>query len=194
MKTVLGLTGGSGCGKSLAASYLKNHGAYIIDADRIARQVLEVGTPALKEVAATFSDVLLPDGTLNRKKLGSIVFADPSKLAKLNAITHTYIIKEIELLLSNRTESFIVIDAPLLFECGLERLCTACACVLADETVRINRLMSRDGLTEQEAKNRICSQHDDHYFRSRCHFVIENNHDQNALEQELDNLMKELLS
>ncbi|MBR6728961.1 MAG: dephospho-CoA kinase, partial [Clostridia bacterium] len=92
---ILGLTGGTGCGKSTAAHYFKKNGAHIIDADTISRSIMEPGQPAFKEVTAFFQDVLMPDGTLNRKKLASIVFHDEKQLNILNTITHRYIHDEI---------------------------------------------------------------------------------------------------
>ena len=193
MKTVLGLTGGSGCGKSLAANFLKSNGAEIIDADKIARQILEPNEPALKKIADSFSDILLPDGSLNRKKLGNIVFSNKESLHRLNTITHTYIIDEIKHAVASSQNHFIVIDAPLLLECGLNTLCTACACILADKDVRKSRIMTRDNLTEEEAEARISSQKDDEYYKSRCQFIIENNSDPASLEQSLTLMLKELL-
>ncbi len=192
MDVVIGLTGGTGCGKSTAAAYLQKKGAYIIDADKIARKITAPGTPALAEIAASFQDVLLPDGTLNRKKLGSLVFSDAESLNKLNKITHTYIIKEIEGLLSASPRPLTVIDAPLLFECGLERLCTACIGVLASRPRRFERIMERDGLSEAEAGRRIDAQPPDAYYRARCRYIIENDGDPTAMEQTLNTILKEL--
>ncbi len=194
MKTVLGLTGGSGCGKSLVADYLKRSGAVVIDADKIARQILMPGKPAYKEVLTTFEKIVNEHGTVNRKKLGALVFSDQEKLEKLNAITHKYIISEIEDLLVNAKEAFIVIDAPLLFECGLDRLCTACACVLADFETRKKRIIVRDGIPPEVAENRIHSQNNDEYFRSRSRFVLENNSNPETLFRAVDTMLKELLS
>ena len=163
MKTVLGLTGGSGSGKSVVADYLKAAGAAIIDADKIARQILAPGKPAYSQVIAAFGGITEDDGSLNRKKLGTLVFSDHKKLKKLNTITHPAIVREIETTLSELKEDFIVIDAPLLFECGLDRLCTACACVLADSEIRKNRIIARDGIAPDVATNRIQSQNNDDF-------------------------------
>ncbi len=192
MSIIIGLTGGSGSGKSTVALCFKNAGARIIDADRIARDVVAVGRPALAEIANTFTDVLLPDGSLNRKKLGAIVFSDKNTLAKLNKITHAYIIKEIKETLENHPQPLTVIDAPLLFECGLEQLCSVCIAVLSDRKVRLERIMKRDGLTEALAKSRIDVQPDDDFYRTRCDYVIENNQDQSALKGAIDDIIKEL--
>lgn len=192
MKTVLGLTGGSGSGKSLAALYLQKQGAQIIDADKIAREIMTAGSPVLSELSSAFPGILLADGSLNRKKLAERVFSDEASLSRLNRISHAYIIKEIEDILSRSQENFIVIDAPLLFESGLDRLCSSCLCILAEKDRRIRRIMNRDGLTTEEAEARIDAQNTDDYFRSRCRFVIENNGEQNILEQALELVLKEL--
>ena len=192
MKTVLGLTGGSGSGKSVVADYLKAAGAAIIDADKIARQILEPGKPAYGQVIAAFQGITDDDGSLNRKELGALVFSDRGQLEKLNEITHPAIIREIEAALLSLKEEFVVIDAPLLFECGLDRLCSACACVLADSEIRKNRIVARDGIESEAAANRIQSQNDDDYFRARSHFVLENNGDLNALYRKVDIMLKEL--
>ena len=189
---VLGLTGGTGCGKSMAADYLKGLGAHIVDADAISRYIMEPGMPALQKVADKFGNVLLPDGTLNRKKLASIVFCDDAALRSLNEITHTYIIQEIERKLAQSTAKFTIIDAPLLFEAGLDRLCDACLCMLADDELRKARIMARDGLTEGEAKARIAAQKEPKFYKTRCRFMIENNNGQKAVFDALDAILKEI--
>ncbi len=194
MKTVLGLTGGSGTGKSVAARHFQKHGAEIIDADRIAREITEPGTPALSEIAENFPGVLHRDGSLDRKKLGAMVFADKTLLHKLNTITHKYIIKSIEQALATSACEFIVIDAPLLLECGLERLCTATLCILADFSLRVSRIMERDGLTKDEAENRIRSQKDDDFYKSRCRYAVYNNAGAQELTSALDLIIKEFMN
>ena len=189
---VLGLTGGTGCGKSIAADYLKSHGAYIIDADAISRYIMEPGSPVLQKVANRFHDVLLADGSLNRKKLASIVFNNEEALRSLNDITHTYIVQEIEKKLAQSTAMLTVIDAPLLFEAGLDRLCDECLCVLADYNLRKARIMNRDGLSEKEATSRINAQKEPQFYKTRCRFVIENNNGQKDLYKALDAMLKEL--
>lgn len=194
MKIILGLTGGSGTGKSIAADYLKMQGAQIIDADLIARQIVAPGKPALSEIAKTFEDIILPDGTLNRKKLGALVFSDKEALSRLNAITHTYIAEEINAQLQGSKSNLVVIDAPLLLEYDLDALCSECVCILADHSTRVNRIMMRDGLTLEQAENRICSQKEDDFYKKRCRFVIENNEGIASLYTALDTMLKELLS
>ncbi len=193
MKTILGLTGGSGTGKSLAADYLKLQGAQIIDADLIARQIVAPGKPALFEISETFDGILLPDGTLNRKKLGTLVFSDNDALIRLNAITHTYIAEEINAQLRESKSPLVVIDAPLLLEYDLDALCSECVCILADHSARVNRIMARDGLTFEQAENRIRAQKEDDFYKKRCRFVIENNEGIASLYTALDTMLKELL-
>lgn len=143
---VIGLTGGTGSGKSVVSRYLKEMGAVIVDADLVSRQIVEVGKPAYEEIVAYFGkDILQEDGTIFRKKLGEIVFHDEEKLAFLNRCTHTYIVAEmkdqIEQAKTEGTASCIVLDAPLLFEVGLEKFCDAVWVVYADAEVRAQRVM-----------------------------------------------------
>jgi len=189
---VLGLTGGTGCGKSTAAAHLQKKGARIIDADAISRALMQPGSSALAEVAAHFEGVLKGDGSLDRKKLASLVFHDEYLLTKLNSITHKYIIQEIEAALLETTGPLTVIDAPLLFEAGLDRLCDVTLCILADHDTRVKRIMSRDGLTEEEADARIQAQKNDDYYKSRCHYTLCNNHDPEAMLEALDAILKEI--
>ncbi len=190
---VLGLTGGTGAGKSTVASYLAQKGAFMIDADKISREVLKKGMPALTEVSAAFSDVLLPDGSLNRKKLAAMVFSDEEKLHTLNRITHKYIIKEIKEALASSKEELTVIDAPLLFEAGLERLCDACLFVTAEKSTRLKRICVRDGLTTEEANARIRAQQEDAFYKQKNCYMIENNETTKELYDKIDTFLKELL-
>lgn len=194
MSVILGLTGGTGCGKSTVAAYLVQKGAAVIDADAIARTVVLPGKPALIKLSAAFDDILLPNGSLNRKKLGAQVFSDPEKLNTLNHITHTYIIEEINRQLAALKNSLIVIDAPLLLECGLDVLCTACAAVLAEKAVRCARITERDGLNREQAEARINAQPEDSFYTERCRFILYNNGSTPALYRAVDAMLKELIN
>ncbi len=175
MGTVIGITGGSGCGKSLVSSFLAEQGALVIDADKIAREVVEPGQPALAELKEAFgSGILLPDGTLNRKRLGDIVFSNSEKLHILNCITHKYIKKEIENRAEHAGQALTVIDAPLLFETGLDRLCGATIAVLSAWEMRVRRIMERDALTREQAEKRIAAQPEDAFYRARADYVLSN--------------------
>ncbi len=157
---IIGLTGGIGSGKSTASAYMKEKGCEIIDADIIARQMTAKGAPALKEIREAFGDgFFLEDGSLNRKALGDLVFSDREKLAFLQRIVTEKVIEAIEKeLLSLRKKGFsgiAVIDAPLLFECGMEDIADENWLVSADLEKRIERVSRRDNLSRGQVISRI---------------------------------------
>lgn len=160
---VIGLTGGIGSGKSTVSRMLRGLGAKIIDADLVAREVVEIGKPALSEIEETFgSDVLLEDGTLDRKKLGAIIFSDEEKRHMLNKITHPRIIEEIQSkidkAISENCCDLIVLDCALLFEMNMEFMVEESWLVNLDKKTQLERIVSRDGLSENEALLRIEAQ------------------------------------
>lgn len=160
---VIGLTGGIASGKSLVSRLLRELGALVIDADQIAREVVEPGKPAYHSILREFGNqVLNPDGSLNRQALGRLVFSDPRKLERLNQITHPLIIAEIQKLLKSYRllfpEKAVVLDAPLLYEAGLESIVDEVWVVYVDYPTQLQRLMERDGLTREEARRRIEAQ------------------------------------
>ena len=183
---ILGITGGTGTGKTSVCQYFKNEGFVIIDSDVVARNVCTKGTQCLEEIVQSFGeDVLDSDGNLKRKELGRIVFSDKKKLKTLNGITHKYIIASIKKTIEENQGRNIVIDAPLLLETGLDSICTRTLCVLADEDIRLKRIMKRDSLCAADAKARIQSQPADEFYISRCDFVLYNNGDTGRLYMEL---------
>ena len=161
---VIGLTGGIGSGKSTVSRKLKDLGATVIDADQVARDVVKPGTPASREIVQAFgSGILNDDGTLNRKKLGALVFQDPAARAVLNQITHPWIKEAIfgEVEKYRRqpdSNQIVVVEAPLLIEVGLHHGLDEIWVVQVDERVQLERLMNRDGITAAEARQRIASQ------------------------------------
>ncbi len=156
---VVGITGGSGSGKSFICTALRGLGYTIIDADQIAREIVLPGEKALEQIVVTFGKTVLnADGTLNRKALADIVFSDASALEALNRITHKQIAARIRAQLCN-AEAKYIIDAPLLYEAGLDALCKKVVGVTADSAVRIKRIMARDGLAASAAQKRLDSQH-----------------------------------
>lgn len=192
MKFVLGITGGTGSGKTTVTSYLKEKGAFVVDADVVAREIVSVGMPALFEIEEAFGNVFLSDGSLDRKKLGSIVFADSKKLNILNNITHKYIIEDIKNKIS-QNEGFIIIDAALLFQTELFKLCDKTLLVLADKEKRQNRIINRDSLSEDAAKNRIASQEDYENLKFRSDYVLENSGTIEDLKNKVDLIVKEIM-
>ncbi|GAA1752579.1 dephospho-CoA kinase [Nonomuraea bangladeshensis] len=156
----IGLTGGIGSGKSEVSRRLAAHGAVVIDADKIAREVVEPGTAGLARVVAAFGEeVLRPDGELDREKLGSIVFADSQKLAVLNGIVHPLVGERVAQLQSDAPgDAVVVYDVPLLVENKLAPMYDVVIVVDAADEVRIRRLAEHRGMAETDAKARIAAQ------------------------------------
>ncbi len=173
---IIGITGGTGAGKSAVCDELKRYGAQIIDADEIARQVVQKGQPALNEIALAFGcEVINPDGELNRKKMGSIVFSDSEKLCILNQITHKYIYAEMQKQIDESLADILVLDVPLLFQNDFPFICDLTVAVIADKELRIKRVMARDGIDYVSAEKRIQSQMLDDEYRSHADVCFENN-------------------
>lgn len=169
------LTGGSGVGKSTAAEIFCGLGVYVIDADKIAKQVVEKGKPCLEELRAEFGNgIVKPDGELDRKKLGSIVFTDENKLKSLNAIVHKYIKEVILSELSGVDCELAAIDGAVIIGSEIEKLCAFTVSVLARRETRLGRIIERDGLSEAEAQNRLNSQPDDSFYRENSRYIIYN--------------------
>ncbi len=174
----VGLTGMSGAGKTTACEIFAAKGFRIIDCDIIAREVVEPGKPALRDIAAYFgSDILNPDGSLNRKKLGGIVFGSKEKLGMLNSLIYPYItfdiIKKIRAFSESGDRTFLL-DAPTLFESGADIFCDSVISVVSDKKSCIERIMKRDGITAAQAENRLSSQHDASFYRERSRFCADN--------------------
>jgi dephospho-CoA kinase len=154
------LTGGIGAGKSEVSRRLAARGVVLIDGDAIAREVVRPGTPGLAAIAGEFGDgVLLPDGTLDRPKLGGIVFGDPERLARLNAITHPLIgLRSQELFDSAPQDAIVVYDMPLLAEGNLASLHDVVIVVDVPVETQLERLVTNRGMTEADARARIAAQ------------------------------------
>ena len=173
---IVGLTGGSGAGKSSISRLFGNMGMYIIDADAVARQVMEPGEECLKETVLAFGeDILRADGSLDRSKLGNIVFHDAKSLEKLNTVTHKYITRRILSDIRAHKEQDVLIDGAVLIESGIHRVCDEIIGVLADKDVRIARIMARDGLSREQAQARIQAQKEDQFYIENTSFLIYNN-------------------
>lgn len=160
---LVGLTGGVACGKSSVARLFQDCGAILIDADMLARMVVERGKPALKDITRAFGKkTLQPDGTLNRPSLGKIVFGSPAKLKKLNAIVHPRVAREQTKLTrsieTQEPQTVVIYDAPVLIEAGAHKRMDKIIVVSADEKTQIKRLRNRNHLSNTEALRRIKSQ------------------------------------
>lgn len=171
---IIGVTGPSGAGKSTVTKYLsEKYNYFVIDADKIAREITSKGSPALSEISNNFGSVYITEeGELDRRKLGEFVFSNKEKLEILNKITHKYIIKKIKLLVDNNRNA--IIDAPLLFETGLDTICDKIILVLCDASKRIERIMERDLISYKEADKRINSQNNYEDYISKSHIIVNN--------------------
>lgn len=169
---ILGITGGTGCGKTTLLNCIQDQGGLVLDCDAIYHALLQTDVQMLDAINRRFPGVI-EGGTLNRKKLGAIVFADEAALADLNSITHTAVKQEV-LRRLEAAPKLAAIDAIGLFEGGLAELCDVTIAVTAPEEMRVQRLIQRDGISEDYARARIRAQHKESWFRERCDYVLVN--------------------
>lgn len=170
---IIGITGGTGSGKSTLLHLIAQHGGLVLDCDAIYHELLQTDTALLNAIELRFPGTVT-DGTLDRKKLGALVFSDESALQELNHITHAAV--KTEVLRRLETKPFLAaIDAIGLFDGELDVLCDVTVAITAPVDARIQRIVARDGISEEYAKNRIAAQHSDHWFSSKCDYVLENN-------------------
>jgi len=195
---IVGLTGNIACGKSSVAEGLRALGAAIVDADEVARAVVEPGSPGLEAVVAEFGDeVLSEDGTLDRGRLGAQVFGDDDARAKLNALLHPRIAVESGQRIGDLQDSgapYIVYEAALLVENGTHRAFSALVVVTLEEELQVSRLMARDGSTREEALARIHAQMPQAEKAAVADHVIENGGDFEALSERVGEVHAALLA
>ncbi|WP_081237740.1 dephospho-CoA kinase [Streptomyces viridosporus] len=191
----VGLTGGIGAGKSEVSRLLVECGAVLIDADRIAREVVEPGTPGLAAIVDAFgTDVLAPDGSLDRPGLGSLVFADPDRLAVLNSIVHPLVgARSRELEAAVAEDAVVVHDVPLLTENGLAPLYDLVIVVDASPGTQLDRLVRRRGMTEEDARARMAAQATREQRREIADIVIDNDVPLEALERRVKEVWADLV-
>lgn len=193
---VIGITGGSGSGKTTALKALESLGALVLDCDNIYHRLLETNPELLEEIDTAFPGVVR-EGVLQRKALGAMVFNDPKALEKLNSISHRYVDLEIE----RRLRAFAMeggriaaIDAIELFAGGQAKRCTYTVAVLADREKRIERIMARDGISREYAQLRIEAQHPDSYFEQLCDHILRNDGKVEDFKKDCMKLFKEILN
>lgn len=193
---VVGLTGPTGSGKSEVAHVLAGRQIPVIDADFLARQVVTSGSKCLQKLVESFSnDILNDDGSLNRRQLAKRAFATPEDTALLNSITHPYIIelsKKILMQMEQTHEAAAVIDAPLLFESGMDSICDMTVAVIAPFDVRLQRILTRDPITEAQARSRMAAQKPDWYYTSRASVVVQSNCELEELRQKSERLADQI--
>ena len=186
----LGLTGGIGSGKSTVSARLAAHGAVVIDYDQLARDAVEVGTPALAAIAERFGPgVIAPDGTLDRPALGAVVFGDDAARSDLEAITHPAIIDlAVAMEATVPDDSVVVHDHPLLIEMGMAAFCDLVVVVDVPEDVQLERLVELRGMTEEDARARMAAQTSREERRAEADVVLENTGSIADLEARVDEL------
>ncbi len=187
---LIGLTGGIGAGKSTVSDYLKELGYTIVDADKVSRMIVEPGSPALEEIAANFGDEYIDEeGCLKRRELGMLVFSDKTALAKLNIIMNSRIHEEIIRQIKASESKHTFLDAATLIEAGYDAIIDRLWIVDADDEVRVERVMKRDGVTRQEVLDRMANQMSREERFNRSCTVIDNSE---TVEKTRENVAKEL--
>lgn len=189
----IGLTGQTGAGKSTVGEMLSKVGFFNIDCDKLSRLVTAKGSPVLNELALEFGeDIIKSDGELDRKLLAQHAFATKEDTARLNEVTHPAIKKMVDKKINGAFfdgYDVVIVDAPILFESGMSKSCDIIVSVVADEKIRLQRIMNRDNLDEESAKLRMFAQHSEEYYKEHSDIIIENNKDLSMLQEQITKLL-----
>ena len=181
---IIGITGASGSGKSIASECFEKIGYKIVDLDKITHEIYKTDKECVNEVKKAFGDEIIDEnGDIIRKKLGEIVFCDKEKLNILNKIVHKYILKKA--LKEIKEVPDVIVDAPLLFESGLDKVCDITLGIISQRDKNAKRIQVRDNISIELAKSRLDKQYDDSFFKAKCSFCIENN---GSIEEFLDKI------
>ncbi len=190
---IVGITGAIASGKSSVSSYLIEKGYKVIDTDKISRNLTDCNEEIKLKIKNAFGEEYFDNNTLNRKKLGNLIFTDPAKNKLLTSIMHPVIKKEVIDTINNISDQIVFIDVPLLFESGFDDLCKYIICVVADEEKIIERLMKRDQIDRLMALNKISSQMDLNLKKEKSHFIIDNSRDLCYTYNQIDKILNKLL-
>lgn len=193
-KPVIGLTGPTGAGKSTVAAALKRLGCAVVDADQIAREIVGRGE-CLRRLKKAFGEDIAPEGNLDRQILARRAFSDSKSTALLNSITHPAVIAEAKKRIGELERSgcrAVVLDAPLLFESGTQDLCSAVIAVVAPYQVRMRRIMDRDRILEDAARERMSAQHSPEYYLARSDYFLDGSHDRKTVERNAAFLLEKI--
>ena len=192
---VIGMCGGSGAGKGTVCSIFAELGIKSIDTDKLYHDIISRDSECTLELISFFGDSVYAAPGIDRRALRDIVFSSEENLAQLNMITHKHILAQVRSIInSERCAEGIIIDAPLLFESGFDKECDTTVCVLADEEIRIKRIIQRDGLTPDAARRRIASQIQNAELIKRCEYSIENNSTEEELRENIAELYKKMFN
>lgn len=196
---IIGLCGGSGSGKGSVCDVFRRFGIPSIDTDAVYHELTSANGECLDALAKEFgSEIISERGSLDRKKLGAIVFCGENseeKLDKLNKLSHKFILDETRRRLDTYSQldaPMAIVDAPLLFESGFDGECDLLICVIADMETRIARIMARDNISRESAEQRIAAQMSDEDIISKCNFVIYNNSDLDSLTNQIIRIIDEI--
>ncbi len=181
MKKIIGLTGTTGSGKSTVSAFFEDNGFHVINCDKIAKNVVESNVDILHKLSDVFGEDIIESGILNRKLLALRAFSNSQSTQLLNDITLPYIVERIKELIALSESKYILLDAPTLFESGANNICDKIVGVICDQSIRKQRIIERDNITEQQAAIRISAQKSDDFFRNNCTYIIENNNDLDSL-------------
>ena len=198
MTKIIGLTGKSGAGKGAACAIFQKHGIPCVDTDAVYHKILQSKNACTAELAENFgSGILKRDGSVDRIALRMAIMEHENTQARLhtlNTITHKYIMAKTREIVQSHRETgapAVVIDAPQLFEAGVEKECDIVLGILSDDAHCIERILERDHIPKQAAVKRLQARHDNSYFKSRCDAVIENNGDLDTLERDICQFLRE---
>lgn len=174
---VIGVTGNSGSGKSEISKILSNIiNAIIIDADKVVKELYTPGQEYYNKILELFGNKILEkDNKLNRNKIAEIIYNNESEREKLNNLTYKYVVNEIKKRVKKEKNSNIIIDAPLLFESKLDKICDITVAVLAEKNLKINRICARDNIEKETAISRLAIQKEDFYYQEKADYIVTNN-------------------
>ena len=191
MSIIIGLTGPTGAGKSSASKVCLEKGIKVVDCDKLSRVATEKGGKGLKALVLAFGDSILSiDGSLDRKKLAALAFATPEKTELLNKTTFPFIK---ELVLKEIDNSDVLLDAPTLFESGIDSICHKTVAVLSDSDIRLKRIIERDNLTEKQARLRMSAGKSDDFYIKNADYIIYNNKSEDTFINEFSETLDEIL-